>query len=671
MKHHQFLSFRLSEEFVDSYSTIPVNWGFAIGEGNTLSELTFITKYSRLKEDGSKERWYEVCRRVVEGMFSIQKDHCLHNRIPWNAQKSRRAAEDAYDRMFYFKWTPPGRGLEFMGTAIVNEERSSAPLQNCSFISTEHLSQRNPVSPFVLLMEQSMFGIGVGFDTRGAGKLTIHEPTQETKTHVVEDSREGWAASVGELLKSYFLPNQAAIQFDYSLVRPEGSPLKRFGKTASGPAPLVKLHISLRRQLSNRQGQFISSTDIVDIGNKIGKAVVAGSARRSAEIALGMADDDSFLDLKNWEVNPERMGNDGWGHLSNNTVIAEIGDNLDHIIQKIEMNGEPGVFWPSLAQRYGRMGDPENNKDYRVRGINPCGEQTLENLELCTLTETYPTNHDSLEDFLQTIKIAYLYGKSVTLLPTPWPECNEVMQRNRRIGLSMTGVAAFADSKGWNELRNWCDAAYKVVCRRDVIYSEWLGIRESIKKTTVKPSGTVSLVAATWPGVHWPVAAGQYLRRQRFRATDPMVEIFREAGYHVEADVMDPDFGVVVTFPTTGPEGRSQREVTLWEKMALATLMGKHWSDNAVSATFSFRPDEVNQIGPALRAYEGQLKTMSFLPLGEVGENAYAQMPYEVVSDEEFNDLLSKVKPINWELVYSSGEDAFGDRFCDGDTCVI
>ena len=168
-----FLSFHLSDEFVEKYSDTPVPWGFQIGAGNSLAELTFITKYSRLKPDGSKERWHEVCRRVVEGMFSIQKDHCIHHKIPWNAQKSRRAAEDAYDRMFNFKWTPPGRGMEFMGTEIVNAERNAGPLQNCAMLSTEHLSIRNPTMPFTRLMEMSMTGIGCGFDTLGAGKLTI------------------------------------------------------------------------------------------------------------------------------------------------------------------------------------------------------------------------------------------------------------------------------------------------------------------------------------------------------------------------------------------------------------------------------------------------------------------------------------------------------------------
>ena len=167
----EFLSFKLSDDFVNRYSSREVPWGMGVGAGNMLSELTYVSKYSRLKEDGTKERWHEVCRRCIEGMFSIQKDDCVHSRISWNANKAQRSAEDAYDRMFNFKWMPPGRGLEFMGTSLVNRERNSAPLQNCAMLSTEHIGVRNPTAPFTRLMEMSMYGIGCGFDTKGAGKL--------------------------------------------------------------------------------------------------------------------------------------------------------------------------------------------------------------------------------------------------------------------------------------------------------------------------------------------------------------------------------------------------------------------------------------------------------------------------------------------------------------------
>jgi adenosylcobalamin-dependent ribonucleoside-triphosphate reductase len=354
--------------------------------------------------------------------------------------------------------------------------------------------------------------------------------------------------------------------------------------------------------------------------------------------------------------------------LSNNSVIAQVGGSYDHLVDRIAVNGEPGLVYLDLAREYGRLNDPPNNRDWRVAGVNPCAEQSLEDQELCTLVETYPIKHENLDDWIKTLKWAYLYGKAVTLLPTHWPESNEVMQRNRRIGTSVSGSAQFAEKYGWAELRNWLDAGYQAVKARDIQYSEWLGVRESIKTTTVKPSGTVSLLAGVTPGVHWPEES-VYIRRMRFRIDDPILDVFREAGYKVEPDVMDPTQTSVVEFPTRGPEVRTTREVSVWEKVSLAALHQKFWSDNAVSATFTFTDQERDQIGPILRSYDGQLKTMSFLPMLEGG--AYAQMPYESITVEEWQTATKGVKLMDLTPIYENGTEPEGEKYCTSDVCEI
>lgn len=665
----EHLSFRLSDDFCRKYHRREVKWGFDIGGGNTLGELTFLSKYSRLKANGQKERWHETCRRVIEGYYSILKDHCTTNRTPWNAQKAQRSAEDAYDRMFNFKWLPPGRGIWMMGTPFVSEHGSAA-LQNCAFISTEHLGPRNSTRPFCRLMEMSMLGIGVGFDTLGAGKLTITKPARQFETTTIEDSREGWVESIDRLLRAYFT-TAAMPLFDYGEIRPAGTPIKGFGGTAAGPGPLKRLHDELRLLFDDREGQEITVTDITDVMNLIGKCVVAGNVRRSAEIALGGVNDQEFLDLKNPEVNPERCGPDGWAFMSNNSVVTAVGTDHDHLVAPIAANGEPGLLFLDLARSHGRLADPPTNADYRVKGVNPCAEQSLEDQECCTLVETFPTNHDDLADFLKTLKHAYLYAKAVTLLPTHWPETNEVMQRNRRIGCSVSGVAQFADTHDWTELRKWLDAGYVEVKRRDHAYSEWLGVRESIKTTSVKPSGTVSLLAGVWPGVHWPEET-VYYRRMRYRQDETILKVISEAGYHIEPDVMDPTHTVVATFPTCGPVwagARATRDVSVWEKVALAALVQRHWADNQVSATFTFRDDERDQIGPLLRGFDGQLKSMSFLPMLEGG--AYEQMPYEGITQETYLQDNDHIERLQLGEIYKHGEEAEGERFCNNDTCVV
>lgn len=672
-----FLSFRLTDSFVEDYKNRKVPWGFPIGGGNSLSELTFIAKYSRKKDDGSKEEWWEVCRRCVEGMYSILKDHARYQGTSWNDLKAQKSAQDAFDRMFQFKWTPPGRGLQHMGTQFIHENRNGARLVNCSALSTEKISTHSAYEatmPFVRLMEMSLNGIGVGFDTRGAGNITLHQPSEEIEEFVVPDTREGWAESLGKLLESFFFKNRKTVVFDYSQLRPEGAPLKSFGGTASGYKPLQRCHEKIRELLSHREGELLTSRDIVDIANLSGKAVVSAGSRRSALLALGDIRDSDFINLKNWELeeNAERTGGDGWSWMSNNSVHANIGDDLSSIVDQIAINGEPGVVWVDAIQKYGRIEDGITNADYRANLVNPCAEIGLEGNqgELCNLSELYPTNHQSIDDFKRTIKHAYMYTKAVTLLPTPWFETNEVIVRNRRIGVSMTGIAQFVEERGWSEIKQWMNEGYLTLKKLDQSYSEWLGVRESIKVSTVKPAGSTSLIAGTTPGVHWPTTSGYYLRRVRFQKNDPLVQLLADAGYHIEDDVNDPLSTVVATFPTEGVAVRSEREVSLWEKAQLAALAQRFWSDNLVSCTLSFFKEERDQLGRVLSAMDGQLKSASFLPIDESG-TTYAQAPYEPLSEDRAKEMMAKIKPISKKKLYKKGLEAEEEMFCTTDKCEL
>lgn len=671
----EFLTFQLPETFIKEYKRKKPDWSFPVGGGNYLSEMVYVDKYSALKENGQKEKWWETCQRVVEGYYTILKNHCLQNRTPWNDMKASASAQDAYDRMFHFKWLPPGRGLQHMGRAIIHEEHDSSPLQSCAFLTTGKLSNhssKEATGPFTMMMEMSMTGVGVGFDTEGAGKLEIHQPVDDNPTiYTVPDTREGWADSIRAQLETYFFKNRHRVQFDYTEIRPLGAPLKRFGGRASGPGPLITLHESIAHQFDERAGELITSRDILDLMNKIGKAVQAGGSRRSAQIAFGTLDDNDFRQAKNWELEINKARTDpetGWAFNSNNSIFVDANDNLADIVPDIKVNGEPGLMWLDLARDYSRMIDPPNGKDYRVAGGNPCLEQSLEDQENCTLVESFPSKHESFQDYRETLKHAYLYGKAVTLLPTRWPGSNAVMARNRRIGCSMSGLAEFVETKGWDTLRTWMDEGYKFIEHRDTKYSEWLAVRESIKMTSIKPSGTVSLLAGVTPGVHWPVASGHYIRRVRYSRGNPVVQQLADAGFHIEPAEGDPENTLVVTFVTNSPDIRNEREVSLWEKAELAVIAQRYWADNQVSATLTFSEKEADQILPLLSAKAGQFKGVSFLPLFE-GQVTYAQQPYEVLPEDtnlnEYYESLSKVD------LYSAGVEAVGDKFCDNDVCTI
>jgi ribonucleoside-triphosphate reductase len=671
----EVFSFRLSEEFVNKYNNVPAPFGFSDAGSNSLGEITFIRTYSRVKEDGTKERWHEVCRRVIEGMYSVQKNHAKDNRLPWNDNKAQKSAQEAFQRMFELKWTPPGRGLWAFGTPMTMEKRNSASLQNCAMVSTRDIDRNDPGALFAWVMDALMLGIGVGFDTLGQDKqMSIYAPTEPVSIYEIPDTREGWVESVRLLVNSFLRQNQSIQEFNYDLIRPLGAPIKGFGGVASGPAPLIDLHTRIRNVIGSRAGEVLDSRAIVDIVNLIGTCVVSGNVRRSATLALGTPEDEGFINLKNPEVFPDRNSYDpekpGWAWMSNNSISATVGTKYEDYVDLIADNGEPGFIWLDVARNYGRLADAPDYKDTRIMGFNPCAEQPLESYELCTLVEVHLNRHDSKEDFLKTLKFAYLYGKTVTLMPTHWQQTNGIMQRNRRIGTSLTGIASFADNTGLPALREWMDEGYKKIRHYDHKYSEWLCVRESVRVTTVKPSGSVSLLSGATPGVHWGPGGEFYLRAIRFGNTDPMLHLFKAAGYKIEDDLVSANTSVVY-FPVASGHKRAEKQVSLFEKIGLAATAQKYWSDNGVSVTLSFDKETEKQfVAPALNMYEGQLKAVSFLPMGN---KTYPQQPYSEISREEYNAYVGTIGKIDWSAIYDGKDnlDAESEKYCSTDACEI
>ena len=670
-----FFSFSLKEDFVEKYKTVEPSFGFLDAGANSLGHITFIRTYSRVKEDGTKERWYEVCKRVIEGMYSVQKNHAKENRLPWSDQKAQKSAQEAFQRMFELKWTPPGRGLWAFGTPMVMEKKNSAPHQNCAYVSTRDIDRNDPGDLFAWVMDALMLGIGVGFDTLGNEKgMTIFSPTEPPSIYEILDTREGWVESVRLLLNSFLRANQSIQEFNYDLIRPLGAPIKGFGGVASGPGPLIDLHTRIRNVIGSRAREVLDSRAIVDIVNLIGTCVVSGNVRRSATLALGSPLDKDFINLKNSEVFPERNSydpeNPGWGYMSNNSISAEIGTKYEDYVDLIANNGEPGFIWLGVTRNFGRLADPADGKDYRVMGFNPCSEQPLESYETCNLIEVHLNRHDSKEDFMRTLKFAYLYGKTVTLMSTHWQKTNGIMQRNRRIGTSLTGIASFADTHGLPVIREWMDEGYKKIRYYDNKYSEWLCVRESIRVTTVKPSGSVSLLSGATPGVHWGPGGKFYLRAIRFAKQDNMTHLFKAAGYKIEQDIYSTET-MVVYFPIASEHARAEKDVSLFEKIGLAATAQKYWSDNGVSVTVSFdKESETRFIAPALYMYEGQLKAVSFLPMGN---KTYPQQPYTEITKEQYDGYVGTIAKINWDAIYDGvdGLDAISEKYCDTSSCTI
>ncbi len=646
----EITKFRLDEAFLDQYRGKQPQWG-------PIGYFTFKRTYARPVEGENRtEEFWETARRVVEGCFSAQKFHCTRLSLPFDEEEAQKSAQIMFKKMWEFKFIAPGRGLWMMGTEFV-DQRGSMALNNCGFVSTEDIDLKGSKA-FEWTMDGLMLGVGVGFDTKGAGKIVVKEPNRERVVFQIPDSREGWVESLGHVLRAYFYGNNLP-ELDYSLIRPAGSPIKGFGGVASGHGPLKEMHDDIKTLLESRIGQPLRSTDIVDIFNFIGKCVVAGNVRRSAEIALGSMDDEDYIKMKEDEA---KVRSHRWA--SNNSVIAEIGMDYSKIAKGIAKNGEPGVLYLENARKYGRTGDAPDWKDKKAMGVNPCGEQTLESFELCCLVETFPSRHDSWEEFQETLKYAYLYAKSVTLLNTHWKETNAVMGKNRRIGISQSGIIDAFVKHGRRTMLNWCDKGFKYLRELDDKISDWLCIPKSIKITTVKPSGTVSLLPGVSPGIHYPHAE-YYIRRVRVGKNSLLVPVLKEAGYHIEDDTYSKT-AFVIDFPIHEVHfDRAKHQVSIWEQVQNAADYQRYWSDNQVSITVTFRAEEAKDIVHVLEAYEDKIKGLSMLPLRDHG---YVQAPYEEITKEKYEAMVKDLHEID---LGKTLERIAGAMFCDGENCTL
>ena len=642
--------FKLSESFIADYKGKQPKWG-------EIGYFVYKRTYARPLENGKTEEFWQTAQRVVEAVYTIQKQHCERLNLPWNQVKSQRSAQEMFKRMWEFKFLPPGRGLWAMDLGLL-EKKGSAALNNCAFVSTDEISTAFS-APFTFAMDMLMLGVGVGADTAGAGLITLHEPKTTDEPFVVEDTREGWVKLLDVILSSFVGESKLPTKIDYSLVRPEGAPIRGFGGLASGPGPLKEMAEDIVKVLTEKPLPCkITSSQIVDVFNLIGRCVVAGNTRRSAELLIGDAKDTEFTKLKQ---DKDKLMHHRWA--SNNSISCTVGMSYDEFSKDSAVNGEPGYLWLENARKYGRLKDPENWIDIKVKGFNPCVEQSLESFELCNLVEVFPVNHENYEDFKATIKYAYLYAKSVTLIPIHDTRANAIMMRNRRIGTSVSGVIQAFNKFGKREIYNWCDKGYSYIRELDKLYSDWLCIPRSNKMTTIKPSGTVSLLPGVTPGMHYPHA--EYIvRNVRIAKNSPLLPIVRDAGYPIEDDKYSPTTAVV-SFPIHEKYYvRGKDEVSMWEQLENAAQMQYYWSDNSVSITVTFNKTEASQIGEALKLFETRLKSVSFLPLTDHG---YEQAPYITITKAQYEKMHDKIKP----LKIKENVNELQERFCDGEVCIV
>lgn len=539
------------------------------------------------------------------------------------------------------KGTVAGRFLWQMGTETV-ERLGLASLQNCAFTVINE-----PVRPFTWAMDMLMLGSGVGYNIQRKNIDKLPEVNSQFSRPVrvdsndadfiVPDSREGWVQLLGKTLKAAFLSDKKPT-FTYStvLVRGKGSTIKGFGGTASGPEDLCWGIEKISEVLEKRAGKKLRPIDALDVMNIIGAVVVAGNVRRSAQIAIGDPDDVEYLLAKRWD-----MGNiPSWRAMSNNSVVCnDIKDLHEYFWDGYEGKGEPyGFINLRLSRKMGRLGDT-NYPDPDVEGYNPCAEQSLAAYETCCLAEVYLPNVTSKEELIDICKLLYRINKHSLSLPCHLDETADIVHKNMRMGIGVTGVLQATE-----EQKSWLSPTYEELRAFDKAYSAEHGFPESIKLTTVKPSGTLSLLPGVTPGCH-PAYAQYMIRRIRISADHALVNVCREHGYPVEYqqnfDGSEDHSTVVVSFPFAYPEGTVlANQMTAISQLETVKWLQEVWSDNSVSCTVYYRKEELPEIKKYLaKNYKNNHKSLSFLLHSDHG---FKQAPYEEITKEAYDALVSK-----------------------------
>lgn len=627
---------------------------------STVGYLTYKRTYSRRLEEGNPnsptEEFEDTVYRVINST---------------DTQLNVGFSDAEKERLRYYllslKGSVAGRFWWQLGTKTV-DTLGLASLQNCAFTVVD-----GPVRPFTWAMDMLMLGSGVGFNIqqKNVKKIPIVNEKFKTPTQkdsydadfIVPDSREGWVKLLGKTLKAAFLDDKVNT-FTYStkVVRGKGAPIKGFGGTASGPEDLCIGINRISSVLEKRSGKKLRPVDCLDIMNIIGALVVAGNVRRSAQIAIGDADDVEYLLAKRWD-----LGNiPSWRAMSNNSVIANnISDLHDYFWDGYEGKGEPyGLINLGLSRTDGRLGD-KNYPDKDVEGYNPCAEQSLANFETCCLAEIFLPNITSQEEFIDLSQLLYRINKHSLSLDCHLQETQDIVRKNMRMGIGVTGVLQATD-----EQKSWLGSSYEELRKFDKEYSAAHNWPESIKLTTCKPSGTLSLLPGVTPGIH-PGYAQYMIRRIRISSGHPLVDTCKAHGYDVEFQRNfdgTEDYGtVIVSFPFSYPEGtKLAKDMTAIDQLEQVKWLQTVWSDNSVSCTVYYRKEELPEIKKYLKAnYKTNFKSLSFLLHSDHG---FAQAPFEEITKEVYEEYVNRTTPIS-KIV--DGMIGLDDLDCSTGVCPI
>ncbi len=690
----------LSKEFLDQYRETKTPLSH-------LGEFVYLRTYSRYLEDKKRrENWYETVLRTTRYNIELGTEYKEMHNLPRDRVKEIEEAQLLFHNLFYLRTFPSGRTLFMGGTEVVKKYPLSN--YNCAFTNIE--SMKDLVDVFYLLMLGS--GVGIRIDREHIGKLpSVRHIELESRYDVstrltmskedmehsgicidlseeatailkVGDSKEGWC----EALETYFKLVTAdqyhhinRLIIDYSYVRPEGERLKRFGGRASGHQSLQRMFEKMNRVFHRRQDHRLKSIDILDIATIISENVVSGGVRRSAMMVICDEDDDEVIRAKRniyKVVDGEWLEDPQISHrkMSNNSILYTHRPSLERIkeiINSIKINGEPGFINGAEAHR----------RKPTFRGSNPCGEILLRSKQCCNLTTNnlmafVVNNRLDKDTLIEVLKLSTRVAIRMTLVEIELPEWNRVMQEDRIIGVSLTGMMDMMNKTGmtYDALAKLLDELRLVVHKEGERYSKELGIKAPQLMTTIKPEGSLSTLPCVSSGIHY-AHSDFYIRRIRISSSDPLYKmVVAQGSYPIynENGMTGEDCPVkVIEFPIKAPEGRTKYDVGAIEQLELYKLSMLHWSDHNTSITVHVREQEWEEVAKWLYDNFEYTVGITFLPLFE---ETYPLLPYECTTKEDYEKRMQMVKDIDYDLLAAledAQEQEILDKECESGACPI
>ena len=605
---------------------------------NPYENFIALSRYARwLEEENRRETWGETVDRYFN--FMVDALETKHNYKP-----DPKLVEELRSAVFNRNVMPSMRSVMTAGAAL---ERENVSGYNCSFLPIDNARS------FDEALYISMCGTGVGFSVeyKYINKLSpVPETLEKSDTVVVVgDSKEGWAKAYREFL-SLLWAGQIP-QIDVSKVRPAGARLKTMGGRSSGPQPLVNLFDFTVKIFKNASGRQLKPIECHDLMCKIGEIVVVGGVRRSAMISLSNINDIEMAVAKsgNWfESNVQRQ-------LANNSVAYSRKPEMAQFIAEWKSlydskSGERGIFNVAAAQKqaakYGRR-DPDIHY-----GTNPCSEIILRPYQFCNLSEVVLREEDTIQDVEHKVYLATILGTWQSTL-TDFKYIRKIWKDNteeeRLLGVSLTGQFGhkfFSGQEGLEKLGSVLDDLRAGAVITNIGEAGKIGIPASAAVTCVKPSGTVSQLVGVSSGMHaWH--SEYYIRTVRGDKKDPITQFLKDVGIPAEDAVGREKDTFVFSFPVKSPKNAITRDkLTALQQLEVWLVYQRHWCEHKPSITVSVKDDEWMEVGAWVYKHFDEVSGISFLPYSE---HTYVQAPYQEITKEQYNEMVSKMpKTIDW-----------------------